>query len=183
MQLLYDILPIIIFFAVYKLYGIYAATAAAIVVSIIQVFAYRFKNKKYEKMQVITMIMIIILGGTTLILHKPIFIKWKVTVIDWIFAAAFLGSHFIGKKPLICYIMDKQVSLPRQLWARLNMSWVLFFFFVGLANLYVVYHYSTNTWVNFKLFGVLGLTLIFVIAQAFYIAKHVDVEKLQKKDK
>lgn len=181
MQLLYDILPIIIFFIAFKLYGIYVATVAAIIISVIQVFAYRYKYKKYEKMQLITMIMIVVLGGITLILHKPIFIKWKVTAIDWIFAIAFFASHFIGKKPLICYIMEKQVQLPRKIWVNLNISWTAFFFFVGLANLYVVYNFSTNAWVNFKLFGVLGLTFVFVILQAFYIAKYVDVDKLQKK--
>jgi len=101
MQLLYDMLPIFVFFIVYKIAGIYAATTAAIIISILQVAYYRWRHKKFEKMQVITLAMIVVLGGLTLILHKPIFIKWKVSVINWIFGLVFLGSHFIGKKPLI----------------------------------------------------------------------------------
>lgn len=173
MQLLYDFFPIIVFFAVYKIWGIYAATASAIIISFIQVMTYWIRHHKLEKLQVITFILIAILGLTTIILHNPIFIKWKPTAIDWAFAFIFLGSHFIGEKPIIQHLMDKKVSLPNQVWAKLNLSWVLFFAIVGTANLYVVYHFSTNAWVNFKLFGVLGLTVIFAIIQAIYLSRHV----------
>ncbi len=176
MQLLYDLLPIIVFFVVYKFAGIYAATSAAIVVSVIQVMAYRLYKGKFEKLQLITLILIIVLGGATLLLHNPIYIKWKPSVINWLFGLVFLGSQYLTKKPLIRYMMETKVSLPNQVWARLNLSWVIFFFVLGFANLYVIYHFSTNTWVYFKLFGMLGLTLIFVIIQAFYLAKHVIEE-------
>ena len=179
MQLFYDLLPIIIFFIAYKIWGIYVATAAAIAVSIIQVFAYRLYRKKFEKMQLVTLVLIIIFGGATLILHNPIFIKWKVSVVNWIFGLAFLSSQLISKKPLIRYMMETKVDLPTNVWKRLNMSWVIFFLTMGFANLFVVYHFSTEVWVYFKLFGILGLTFIFVILQAFYLARHVSEDNIK----
>jgi intracellular septation protein len=183
MQLLYDLLPIFVFFIAYKIAGIYVATTAAIIVSILQVGYYRLRHGKFEKMQLTTLVMIVVLGGLTLILHKPIFIKWKVSVINWIFGLVFLGSHFIGKKPLIRYVMEKQIDLPSAVWNKLNMSWAVFFLAVGFVNLYVVYHFSTNAWVNFKLFGVLGLTFLFVILQAVYLSKHITEDNIKKKIK
>ena len=173
MQFLYDFFPIIIFFTVYKLAGIYAATGSAIIVSFAQVVLHWFKHKKFSNMQVITFLIVLFLGGATLILHKPIFIKLKPSIIYWLFAAVFLGSHLIGKKPLIRYMMDKKIALPDKIWSYLNFSWVIFFTTLGFANIYVVYHYTTSTWVNFKLFGILGITILFVVIQAFYLAKFV----------
>jgi len=173
MKLFYDFFPIVIFFIVFKLYGIYAATVSAIVISVIQVVLYRIRHKKYEKLQLLTMLLIIVLGGATLILHKPIFIKWKVSVINWIFALAFLGSHFFGKKPLIRYLMEKQLKLPDRVWSKLNITWAVFFLLLGCTNWYVIYHYSTAIWVNFKLFGVLGITLAFVLGQALFLTKYM----------
>ncbi len=177
MKLLYDFFPIIIFFVVFKLYGIYAATASAIIVSLIQVCFYWLKYRRFEKMQVTTLVLIVILGGATLIFHNPMFIKWKVSVINWLFAAAFLGSQWIGRKNLVQRMLEEKISLPTKVWFRLNMFWVIYFFILGVVNLYVVYHFSTNIWVNFKLFGILGLTLVFVILQAFYLAKHLKHEQ------
>lgn len=173
MQLFYDLLPIIIFFIAFKFAGVYVATAAAIIISILQVVVYRFRHNKFEKMQVITLMLILVLGGATLLFHNEIFIKWKPTAINWIFALAFFGSQFIGKKPLIRYVMEAKITLPNPVWTKLNLSWATFFFLMGLANLYVIYHFSTNAWVNFKLFGMLGLTLLFVIFQAIYLAQHM----------
>jgi len=171
MQFLYDFFPIIIFFTVYKIAGIYAATLSAIIVSFAQVALHWLKHHKFSNMQVITFFIVFLLGSATLILHKPIFIKWKPSIIYWLFALVFFGSHYIGKKPLIRYVMDKKIELPEKIWARLNFIWVIFFALLGLANIYVVYHYNTNTWVNFKLFGILGITIIFVVIQAFYLAR------------
>lgn len=173
MQFLYDFFPIIIFFVVYKIAGIYAATGSAIIVSFAQVILHWFKHKKFSNMQVITFLIVLFLGGATLVLHKPIFIKWKPSIIYWLFAVVFLGSHFIGKKPLIRYMMDKKIALPDKIWSHLNFSWVVFFAVLGFANIYVVYHYSTSTWVNFKLFGILGVTILFVVIQALYLARFV----------
>lgn len=177
MKLLYDFFPIIIFFIAFKLAGIYVATASAIAISLIQVVMYRFKYGRFEKMQLTTLIMIVILGGATLLFHKEIFIKWKVSVINWLFAAACLASQWFSKKNVVQRLLEEKISLSEKIWYRLNMFWVVYFFILGLLNLYVIYHFSTNTWVNFKLFGILGLTFGFVILQAIYLAKHVKDEQ------
>ena len=124
-------------------------------------------------MQGITFVMIVILGTATLLAHNPMFIKWKPTAIYWTFSLLFFGSRFIGKKPFIQRIMEKTISLPQKIWNHLNWAWIMFFTTIGSVNLFVVYHFSTNTWVNFKLFGVLGSTLLFGIAQALYLAKFI----------
>ena len=174
MKILADFFPIVLFFIAYKLYNIYIATIVAIVASIVQVTIYWFKFKKLDRMQLITLILIVLLGGATLLLHETIYIKWKPTILNWVFGLFFMGSHFIGEKPLIRQLMEKNISLTAPIWARLNLSWVTFFIAMGFINLFVVYHFSTAAWVNFKLFGMLGLTVIFVIIQAIYLAKHVD---------
>lgn len=173
MKLLYDFFPIIIFFVVFKIWGIYAATASAIGVSLLQVIAYYFKHKRFEKMQVITLLLITVLGGATLVFHDPMFIKWKVSVVNWIFGLVFLGSQFIGRKNLVQRMLDSKISLPNKVWMHLNLAWVIYFMVLGFVNIYVVYHFSTNAWVNFKLFGVLGLTFIFVVLQGLYLSKHI----------
>jgi intracellular septation protein len=177
MQLFYDLVPIFIFFLVYKLAGIYAATAAAIIVSVLQVVVYRIRHKHFEKMQLITMIMILLLGSATLIFHRPIFIKWKPSIIYWIFSIVFLASAWFMKKPLIQTIMESKVQLPERVWQQLNWSWILFFAVLGALNLYVVYHCTTNEWVNYKLFGTLILTFLFVLAQGLYLGKFISEKK------
>jgi intracellular septation protein len=171
MKFLYDFFPIILFFVVYKLYGIYAATATAMLASFIQVIYYRIRYNTFERMQLVTLILIAILGSATLISHNPIFIKWKPTAVYWVFALAFMCSHFIGKKPLIHYMLGSKIELPTIAWKTLNISWIAFFVLMGIANIWVAYTCSTNTWVNFKLFGVLGLTVVFALIQAIYLAR------------
>lgn len=173
MKMLYDLFPLLLFFAAYKFFGIYTATAVAIVASVLQLGFTWYKTKKFEIMQVITCVMIVVFGGLTLFLHNDMFIKWKPSVINWLFALVFLGTQLFGKKSLIEYLLADKVSMPKQVWRNLNYMWVGFFSFVGFANLYVVYHFSTDQWVNFKVFGVLGLTIAFGIMQAMYIAKHI----------
>ncbi|HEV2613953.1 MAG TPA: septation protein A [Gammaproteobacteria bacterium] len=172
MKFLIDFFPIALFFIAYKIWGIYVATSVAIATSVIQVSYEWLRFRKIDMMQWVTLGLIVVLGGATLVLHNVIFIKWKPTVINWVLAVLFWGSHYIGKDPIIKRMMSKQVQLPAGVWSRLNMSWVGFFFISGVANLYVVYHYSTSAWVNFKLFGVLGMTFIFVIFQAVYLSKY-----------
>jgi intracellular septation protein len=182
MQMLFEFLPIIIFFVVYKVSGIYAATAAAILISILQTIIYWFRFKKVDKLQLAMLVLIIILGSATLLLHQPIFIKWKPTVINWLFAAVFFVSPYVSKRPLIAVMLSDKIQLPDPVWRKLNLSWVIFFVVVGIANIVVAYHFSTNTWVNFKLFGVLGVTVLFTILQAIYLAKHIQPEGM-KRDK
>ena len=186
MKLLFDFFPIIIFFAVYKFYGIYAATTSAIIVSLIQVIVHRIRHKKFDNMQLATLIIIAVMGGATLIFHNEIFIKWKPTIINWVFAFGFWITHFFGDKVLTQRMLEKNIVLKDRIWRRLNLSWVTFFIIMGAVNLYVIYHFSTDAWVNFKLFGMLGLTVIFVILQTTYLLRHVDpaeLERLQQKDK
>ena len=173
MKFLADLLPIILFFAVYKFAGIYAATAAAIAASVLQVMYSYFFNKKVDSMQWITLIIITLLGGATLLFHNELFIKWKPTAIEWAFALVFLISQWVGKKTLTQRLLESNLQLPQTLWHRLNLSWVIFFGLMGIVNIYVIYHFSTNVWVNFKLFGMLGLTAVFVIWQACYISKYL----------
>ena len=178
MKFLSDFFPILLFFIAYKLEGIYVATAVAIVASAAQVTYFQIRYKKVEKMQWVTLWLLIFFGGLTLAFRDPDFIKWKPTVVNWLFAAAFLGSQFIGKKTLLQRMMDQAVSLPQAIWLRLNYIWIGFFIGIGLLNLYVAFNYSEDTWVDFKLFGMLGITFVFIILQGFYIARHVtEIEK------
>lgn len=174
MKLLFDFFPVFIFFIAYKIYGFYIATAAFIVASVAQVSIYWLKHRRFETMHIIMLAFVVLLGGATLLLHDEMFLKWKPTVVYWIFTVVFLGTQFIGKKTLIQRMMESKISLPRRIWVHLNISWALFFALMGVANLYVVYNFSTDAWVNFKLFGTLGLTFLFVLLQAFYMSKYID---------
>ncbi len=173
MKLLFDFFPILLFFIAYKFFGIFVATAVAMIASLFQVGYYWFRHHRVEMLHIITLVTILILGSATLLLHNIMFIKWKPTVIYWVFALVFLITQFFGPKTLLERMMDKQITLPPMLWKRLNLSWVFFWALMGIANLYVIYNYNTNTWVNFKLFGTLGLTILFVIGQSFFMRKHI----------
>lgn len=174
MKLLFNFFPIILFFIAYKLVGIYIATVVAMLASLTQTIGFWVKHRRFEFTHLITLAIILILGSATIILHDAMFIKWKPTAVYWLFALLFLGTQFIGNKTLIQRMMDNKLSLPNFIWMRLNLSWAVFFTVMGVANLYVVYHFSTNAWVNFKLFGTLGLTIVFVVLQSLYIARHVE---------
>ncbi len=174
MKFLFDFFPIILFFIAYKVYDIYVATAVAIVAALLQTGLFWLKHRRTEKMHLVTLVLLIVFGGLTLLLHDPVFIKWKPTVVNWLFAIVFLGSAFIGKATLVERMMSHAIKAPAPVWSRLNFAWVLFFLAMGLINLYVAFNYSENTWVNFKLFGMMGLTLVFVFAQAFYLSRYME---------
>ena len=181
MKLLFDFFPIILFFATFKFYddhkeGILAATAVIIVATIVQVGISWWRSRKVEKLHLVTLVLVVIFGGATLWLEDELFIKWKPSVVNWLFAAAFLGSQFIGQKNLLERMMGSSIELPKAIWFRLNMAWVSFFTFLGLVNVWVVYSFDTETWVNFKLFGLLGLTVLFVIGQGLYLVRHIPDE-------
>lgn len=176
MKLLFDLFPVLLFFAAYKLSGIYIATVVAIAASCTQVGWFWWRHRRIETMHLVTLVLIAVLGGATLWLQSEIFIKWKPSVVNWAFALAFFISQFIGQKTLAERMMGAAIRLPAPIWLRLNLAWGGFFLALGFANLYVVYHYDTDTWVNFKLFGMMGLTLAFVIAQAFYLARYIKPE-------
>lgn len=175
MKLLFDFFPILLFFIAYKVFDIYVATLVAIVASFIQVGFFWWKYRKVETMHLVTLVIIVVFGGLTLYLKDEQFIKWKPTVINWLFGFVFLASQWLGEKPMIERMMSASadLSLPGEVWRNLNLSWTFFFFVLGGVNFYVMTYFDTDTWVNFKLFGMLGLTFLFVILQSFYLARHL----------
>jgi intracellular septation protein len=174
MKFLFDMFPVLLFFVVFKLYGIYEATAVAIAASFVQIGWVWYKHRKIEPMLWVSLGVITVFGGATLLLHNETFIKWKPTVLYWLFAAALGIAALIFKKNLIRAMMEKQMVLPEAMWSRLLLSWIAFFSVMGVLNLYVAYNYSTDTWVNFKLFGGMGLMLLFVLGQALLLARHIQ---------
>src|SRR3990167_5997439 len=178
MKFLFDYFPIICFFIAYKLWGIYVATAVTMVASALQIAAYWLLHHRFEKLHIITFLLIILLGGSTLIFHKVIFIKWKPSIVYWLFAIVLLTTHVVGKSTAIERMLGEKIKMPSRIWKRINIAWAIFFIFLGFLNLYVVYHFDTNQWVYFKLFGTLGLMIIFIFAQGFYMYKYIEDEKI-----
>ncbi len=181
MKLLYDFFPILLFFIAYKLDGIYTATGVAIAAAAVQTGAFWLRHRRFEKMHLVTFGLLVFFGGLTLLLRDPVFIKWKPSVVNWLFATVFLGSHWIGDKPVIERMMSHAIQAPSPVWLKLSWMWIAFFISVGLLNLYVAYSFSEETWVNFKLFGMLGITFAFVIAQGLYLGRYVIEDKAGEK--
>jgi len=179
MKFLFDIFPVILFFAAFKLYGIYVATTVAIVATVVQIGWVWLKHRKVDNMQWISLALIIVFGGATLLLRDETFIKWKPTVLYWLFAAVLLVSTLAFRKNLIRTMMEKQVSAPDAVWNKLLAAWIGFFAVMGVLNIYVAYGYSTDIWVNFKLFGSIGLMIVFVIGQAILLAPHMKEKETE----
>jgi intracellular septation protein len=173
MKFLFDALPIVLFFVAYKWGNLYIATFTAIAASSLQVLWTRWRLKRFDNMQLITLALVTLLGGATLWLRNELFIKWKPTGVYWILALAFWLSAVLSEKSLLQRMAGDNIQLAAHLWTRLNYAWILFFIAMGFTNLYVIYNYDTNTWVNFKLFGTLGLTAIFIIIQGLYISRYL----------
>ncbi|MSQ68149.1 MAG: septation protein A [Gammaproteobacteria bacterium] len=176
MNSLLEFLPIIAFFAVYKWVGgieaVYPATATAIgAATLVAAVAWR-RQGSLPRRQLVMLAAFLVMGGLTLAFHDARFIKAKPTIVEWLSAVLFLGSQFIGSKTLIQRAFGGSVTLEPHIWRRLNLAWVVFFTLLGGLNLYVARIYSTDIWVNFKLFGVLGLTLVFVVLQGFYLMRY-----------
>ena len=182
MKLLLDFFPIILFFVVFKVWGIYAATAVAIVATIVQIAYLRFKNGKIEPMQWMSLGVIVLFGGATLLAHDENFIKWKPTVLYWLMGGALLIGQLVFKKNLLRSVMGAQLQLPDAIWLKLNWAWSAFFAVMGALNIWIAYHFDTDTWVNFKLFGGMGLMVVFVIAQAIYMSRYLPQDGAEKKD-
>jgi intracellular septation protein len=173
-KLLFDLFPIILFFIAYKVSGIYAATAVAIVATFAQIGWLKVTGKPVEPMQWASLAIIVVFGGMTLLFQDETFIKWKPTVLYGLFAAALLlTERFTGRNPMK-FVMGKQLTLPEPIWQRLTLAWAGFFVFMAALNLFVAYTFSLDAWVDFKLFGTLGLTLAFVVGQAFWIGRHAQ---------
>lgn len=185
MKLLFDLLPLLLFFAAFKFYDIYTATAVAILATFVQVGLFWARHRRFETMHLVTLAVISVFGGLTIAFHDDAFIKWKPSIVNWVFSAAILGMLMFGKKSALEYIMGRQISLPAPVWRRLNIAWGVFFLLMGLLNLYVAFYHNldadpatrTETWVNFKVFGLTGLTLAFVVLQMFFLARHITPEK------
>ncbi len=201
MKILFDLFPIILFFAAYQygeanpettsgwlaLFGIHLeshlkpavffATLVAIIASVVQIAWVWLKHRKVENMLWISLILIVVFGGATLFLHDEAFIKWKPTVLYWLFALTLGLAPLLFERNLIRLMMEKQVSLPDEIWARLNLAWAGFFALMGVANLWVAMTFSTDTWVNFKLFGSLALMLVFIVGQTLYLSRHIKEEE------
>lgn len=175
-QFLIDLVPVLLFFIVFKLYGIYVATAVGIISTAIQVVVTFIWKKRLDRQQLLTLVVFIIFGGMTLYFHNPLFVKWKPTVIFWIMSLAFFLSRYIGEKTIVQRMLEKGldgVTLSERIWQQLNGLWVSFFLVIGAINIFVAYHFSTDAWVNFKLYGITGLLLLFCIFQAIFLSRYI----------
>jgi intracellular septation protein len=181
MQILVDIFPIIVFFGVYQVAGIQAATIAIIVAMALQIAVQWIQKRQVNKMLLISGALVALFGGATLWLDDPIFIQWKPTIVNWLFAAAFLVSQMIGDKTLTERVMGHAIELEPAFWRQLNLIWVANFALLGAANLFVVYNFDEATWVNFKLFGMLGLTLLTALGQGLWIAARTSPGKPERR--
>jgi intracellular septation protein len=175
MQLLFDFLPVIAFFVAYKLADIFVATLVIIVATVLQVAIHWLRTRRVNPMHLVSAGLVLVFGGLTLAIRDAAFIMWKPTIVNWLFAGAFFASpwRWFGGQPLVQRLMSTSgtpLGLSPAQWRRLNAMWVAFFLVMGAANIVVFRYFDEATWVNFKLFGMLGLTLIFIVAQGFWIA-------------
>jgi intracellular septation protein len=174
MKFLFDLFPVILFFVAFKLADLYVATGVAIAATFAQVGWLKLRGRKVDKMLWASLVIIVIFGGATLALHDETFIKWKPTVLYWLFAVVLAGGELVFGRNLIRAVLGEQLQLPDHAWRTLNRLWAGFFAFMGALNLLVAYSFSTDAWVNFKLFGGIGLMLLFVLAQGMFLAKYVE---------
>ena len=174
MQFLVDLLPVIAFFVAYKLADIYVATAVLIAGVLLQTAVSWIRHRKVSGMLLASTALVLVFGGLTLLVHDATFIKWKPTIVNWLFAAAFLASQFLRGPSIIQRMLGENVTLEADDWKRLNLMWVAFFAVSGVLNLWVAYNFDEATWVNFKLFGLMGLTLIFALLQGVWIARKAE---------
>jgi intracellular septation protein len=174
MKLLLDFFPILLFFGAFKIWGIYVATTVAIVATLLQLAWMRYSTGRTEPMQWLSLGVIVVFGGATLIAQDETFIKWKPTVLYWAMGGALLVGQVFFRRNWLQSLMKSQMALPDHAWRVMLWSWCGFFAVMGVLNIWVAYHFDTDTWVNFKLFGGMGLMLVFVLAQAMYLGRFMD---------
>jgi intracellular septation protein len=181
MKFLFDLFPVILFFVAFKFFGIYTATAVAIVATIAQIIYSKIRHGHVDKMLLISGAIISVFGGATLLFRDPVFIEWKPTVLYWLFACSLVGAQLFFKKNLMRNLMEKQISLPDPVWTKLNLAWALLFVGLGFLNLYVAFNYTQDTWVNFKLFGITGILFVFIIGQTLLLSKYMPKDDAPNK--
>lgn len=177
MQFIYEFVPVLLFFLAFKFYDIYVATVVGIVATSIQVAITRLWFRRWDKKELITLAVFLVFGGLTLYFHNPIFVKWKPTIIFWLFAVVILIST-LTQRPLMQRLMENALQnkdlVPSQIWRRLNLIWAVFFLALGCVNLYVAYTFSNNAWVNFKFYGITSALFVLSIIQAVYLIRFYD---------
>jgi intracellular septation protein len=174
MKFLFDFFPVLLFFIAFKLFDIWVATAVAIAASFAQIGWLKLRRRKVDTMLWVSLAIVVVFGGATLFLHDETFIKWKPTVLYWMFGIVLAASQLGFRRNLMRAVLGEQVQMPDFAWRRLNWSWVGFFAFMGAANLYVAFNFPTDTWVSFKLFGGMGLLVLFVLLQAVYLSRYIE---------
>lgn len=175
-KFLFDLFPLILFFAAFKFTDdIFTATAVAIGAAVVQFVWLKVTGKKIEATHWINLTVIVVFGGATLYFHNDLFIKWKPTVLYWLFSAILLGGRWIFQRNVMQSMMGRQITMSAAIWDKLNYSWASFFLVSGALNLYVAFsgHYTDSQWVNFKVFGLMALLIAFVIAQSLWLGKHM----------
>ncbi|NTV71678.1 MAG: septation protein A [Azonexaceae bacterium] len=202
MKLLFDLFPVILFFGSFKyaekspelaaswmssllgfvpedvkLAPILLATVVVIAATVAQIIWVHFRHGKVDKMLWVSLVLVVVFGGLTLAFQNEAFIKWKPTILYWVFAGSMAFSAYALKKNAIKAMLGEQLTLPEPVWAKVNLSWIAFFLVMGVLNLVIAFNFSTDTWVNFKLFGGMGLMLVFVIGQGMLLSKYVEEEK------
>jgi intracellular septation protein len=170
MQLLIDYIPIVIFIVAYFFKDIYFATAVLMATMPVILLLQWLVTRKVNRIYLASTALILVLGAATLFFRNPLFLYWKPTVLNWVIGLVFLGSLWVGDKPIVQRMLGAAAELTNEQWRTLNLIWVGFFGFVGAVNIYVAYSFSEAFWVKFKLFGMLGLTLVFIIVQSIWLS-------------
>ncbi|TNG94473.1 septation protein A [Pasteurellaceae bacterium USgator11] len=177
MKQLLEFIPLILFFAAYKLYGIQAGAITLIAATVVQMVLLKLKFGGIEKQQKIMAAAVIFFGLLTVYFNDLEFLKWKVTIVYAIFALALLISQYAFKKPLVKSLLGKEISLPQTVWNNLNLGWALFFVLCMLVNLYISHYMSDDAWATFKVFGVIGMTLVATVITGVYLYRHLPKDQ------
>jgi intracellular septation protein len=173
MKLLFDVFPALAFFIAYKLSDIYVATLVLIIVSVLQLAYTLIRYRKIDFLQGMVCLLVLVFGTATILLKDSAFLQWKVSIANWLLGVAFLASAKFTKTPLIQRLLSEAIELPPLIWKKLNTLWGIYFLVIGVVNIVIAHLFSLNAWVDFKVFGILGLTVVFVIGQSFYLHKYL----------
>ena len=208
MKFFFDFFPVLLFFLTYKFFGhvpdelinlanqvpfvsidpsnpkdaMFLATLVIIIATIVQNILHFYVYRRFEKMHLVSLALLLVLGGATVIMKDAKLLVWKVTVVNWLFGLVFLGSQFIGEKNIVQRLMGQAFEATKSVWIRINLAWVAFFAIIGIVNLYVYNTFGEDNWVNFKFYGLMGSTFVFVIAQSIYLMKNGTIIEESKKE-